>query len=284
VTTVIVTDSTATLPPDVVASLGVEVVSLQVVVDDASYDEGAPEATPDRIAAALKAKRAVSTSRPAPAVFAEVYQRLADAGADDIVSIHLSSRVSGTFESAHLAARSAPVPVTCVDTREVGLATGYAVETAAAVLAGGGTRLEAAEGARARAAAASSLFYVDTLDYLRRGGRVSAAGALLGGALAVKPLLGIVDGAITPLEKVRTSAKAIARLEELAVERARDRDIDLAVAHMASPERAADLRERLAGRLADELGGREVRCAELGAVLGAHVGPGMLAVCVAPTV
>lgn len=283
-TTAIVTDSTATLPPDVVASLGVEVVSLQVVVDDASYDECAPEATPDRIAAALKGKRAVSTSRPAPAVFAEVYQRLADAGADDIVSIHLSSRVSGTFESAHLASRSAPLPVTCVDTREVGLATGYAVETAAAVLAAGGSRLEAAEAARVRAAAASSLFYVDTLDYLRRGGRVSAAGALLGGALAVKPLLGIVDGAITPLEKVRTAAKAIARLEELAVERARGRDVDLAVAHMASPERAADLRERLAGRLADELGDREIRCAELGAVLGAHVGPGMLAVCVAPRV
>lgn len=283
-TAVIVTDSTATLPPDVVAGLGVEVVPLQVVVGDTSYDEGAPEATPDRIAAALEEKRAVSTSRPAPAVFSEVYQRLADDGAEEILSIHLSSRVSGTFESAHLAARSAPVPVTCVDTREVGVATGYAVETAAVVLADGGTRLEAAEAARARAAAASSLFYVDSLEYLRRGGRVSAAGALLGGALAVKPLLGIVDGVITPLEKVRTAAKALARLEELAVERADGRAIDLAVAHMASPERADELRERLASRLASELDGREIRCAELGAVLGAHVGPGMLAVCVAPRV
>jgi DegV family protein with EDD domain len=257
---------------------------VQVVVDDVSYDEGAADVTSERVAAALKEKRAVSTSRPAPAVFSDVYRRLAVTGADEILSVHLSSRVSGTFESAHLAARTAPVPVTCVDTREVGPATGYAVETAAAVLAAGGDRLAAAEAARARAAVSSSLFYVDTLEYLRRGGRVSAAGALLGGALAVKPLLSIVDGVIKPLEKVRTSTKAIARLEQLAVERAADRPVDLAVAHMASAERAEELTQRLGERLADQLEGREIRCAELGAVLGAHVGPGMLAVCVSPRI
>lgn len=282
VTTALVTDSTASLPPDAVKELGVEVVALQVVVDDSSYDEGTAEATPDRIAAALREKRAVSTSRPAPLVFSELYQRLADEGATEILSVHLSSRVSGTFESAHLAARTAPVPVTCVDTRQVGVATGYAVESAAAVLAAGGCRLDAAEAARSRAVAASSLFYVDTLEYLRRGGRVSGIGALFGGALAVKPLLTIVDGVIKPLEKVRTSAKAIARLEELAVERAGDHQVDLAVAHLASVERAEELAGRIGERLADQLGGREVRCTELGAVLGAHVGPGMLAICVAP--
>ena len=281
-TTAIVTDSTASLPPEVAEALGVEVVPVQVVVDDVSYDEGAADVTSERVAVALKEKRAVSTSRPAPAVFGDLYRRLAATGADEILSVHLSSRVSGTFESAHLAARSAPVPVTCVDTREVGPATGYAVETAAAVLAAGGDRLAAAEAARARAAASSSLFYVDTLEYLRRGGRVSAAGALLGGALAVKPLLSIVDGVIKPLEKVRTSTKAIARLEQLALERAGDRPVDLAVAHMASEERAEELTQRLGERLADQLEGRAIRCAELGAVLGAHVGPGMLAVCVSP--
>jgi DegV family protein with EDD domain len=282
VTVALVTDSTASLPPDVVAALGVEVVPLQVVVDDASYDEGEPEATPDRIAAALREKRSVSTSRPAPVVFSDLYERLAGDGATEILSVHLSSRVSGTFESAHLAARTAPVPVTCVDTREVSVATGFAVETAAAVLARGGSRLEAAEAARSRAAAATSLFYVDTLEYLRRGGRVSGLGALFGGALAVKPLLTIVDGVITPLEKVRTSGKAIARLEELAMERAGDRQVDVAVAHLASAERAEELTARIGDRLSGQLGGRPVRCVQLGAVLGAHVGPGMLAICVAP--
>lgn len=278
----VVTDSTASLPDAVVTESDVTVVPLQVVIDDVSYDEGEPEATPEAVATALREKRAVSTSRPAPAVFAECYQRLADAGATEILSVHLSREVSGTFESAQVAARRAPVPVTCVDTRQVGVATGYAVLTAADVLAGGSAVDEAAKAALARAEAASSLFYVDTLEYLRRGGRIGSAAAMLGGALAVKPLLSIEDGVIATLEKVRTSSRAIARLEDLAADAAGDGPVEVTVAHLASAERAEAMAERVAERLAPALGGREVRCAELGAVLGAHVGPGMLAICVAP--
>jgi fatty acid-binding protein DegV len=105
---------------------------------------------------------------------------------------------------------------------------------------------------------------------------------MLGGALAVKPLLGIKDGVITTLEKVRTSGRAISRLEELAVLAADDQQVDVTVAHLASEERANVLTTHLADRLEKQLDGREVRCGELGAVLGAHVGPGMLAICVAP--
>ncbi len=127
-----------------------------------------------------------------------------------------------------------------------------------------------------------SLFYVDTLEYLRRGGRIGAAAALFGGALSVKPLLQIADGKVASLEKVRTAARALGRLEELAVQAAGEEQVDVCVAHLASPDRAAQLAENLTTRLADQLDGREVWCAELGAVLGAHVGPGMLAVCVSP--
>ena len=133
----------------------------------------------------------MSTSRPTPAALLEVYERVAREGATAIVSVHLSSDMSGTFESAQLAARDAPVPVVAVDSRQVGVATGYAALSAAAVAAAGGTAEEAAEAARARAEASCSLFYVDTLEYLRRGGRIGAAAALFGGALAVKPLLQI---------------------------------------------------------------------------------------------
>ena len=98
----------------------------------------------------------------------------------------------------------------------------------------------------------------------------------------MKPLLQIEDGKVASLEKVRTSGKALARLEELAVQAADGRQVDVCVAHLANPERAGQLADRLADRLADNLGGREVWCGELGAVLGAHVGPGMIAVCVAP--
>jgi len=283
-TVALVTDSTASLPPEVAAECGVSVVPVQVVIDDVSYDEGADEASPACVAAALRAKRSVSTSRPAPAVFADLYRRLAEEGVREILSVHLSSEVSGTFESAQVAARHAPVPVTCVDTRQVGFGTGYAVESAAAVLAAGGSRAEAADAARERAAAVTSVFYVDTLEYLRRGGRIGGAAAVFGGALAVKPLLGIQNGVITTLEKVRTAARAISRLEELGVVAADDQEVDVTVAHLASEERAGVLAAHLADRLEKQLDGREVRCGELGAVLGAHVGPGMLAICVAPRV
>ena len=282
----LVTDSTAHLQVGAESACDVSVVPLQVVIDDEVYDEGSPEATPEKVAEALRQKRAVSTSRPAPAVFAELYQRLADEGATEIVSVHLSAEVSGTFESALVAARTAPVPVICVDTRQVGVASGYAVESAAAVLAQGGSAAEAAEAARARADVSTSLFYVNTLEYLRRGGRVGAAAAVFGGVLSVKPLLGIVDGVIEPRAKVRTAAKAIAQLEALAVESAGDRQVEVCVAHLAAEERAVAMAERLAERLGEQVvpgrDGTPVRCVELGGVLGAHVGPGMLAICVAP--
>ncbi len=280
----VVTDSTASLPAEVAEKHGITVVPLQVVVGAEAFDEGAPSATPERVAEALRAFRPVSTSRPAPAVFAETYASLAASGVTEVVSVHLSGDMSGTYESALLAARDASIPVTCVDTRLVGVGTGYAALSAAEAAAGGGSADEVAEAARRRAAACSSYFYVDTLEYLRRGGRMGAAAALLGGALAVKPLLEIRDGHVEALERVRTSARALARLADLAVTAAGDDPADVCVAHLANADRATTLADQLAERLATNLEGRDVWCAEVGAVLGAHVGPGMIAVCVAPRV
>ncbi len=280
--TVVVTDSTASLPLEVALERRIVVVPLQVVIGATVYDEGAEGATPELVAQALKDFRPVSTSRPAPAALLEVYEKAASDGADHVLSIHLSGDMSGTHESALLASRDASVPVTVVDSRQVGVATGYAALSASDVLDAGGSVAEAAEAARVRADLATALFYVDTLEYLRRGGRIGAAAALLGGALAVKPLLRIEDGRVANLERVRTSARALSRLEDLIVEAAGDRDVDLCVSHLANPDRAADLAARLGDRLAANLDGREVWCGELGAVLGAHVGPGMVAACVAP--
>jgi DegV family protein with EDD domain len=279
----LVTDSTAMLPASCVAEREISVVPLQVVIGAKSYDEGVdPEASPATIAEALRSFTPVSTSRPTPAMFLETYERLADDGAESVLSVHLSGDLSGTYESAQLAARESPVPVLTVDSRQLGMATGYAVLAAADVLAAGGPVEEAAGAALARAEATTSLFYVDTLEYLRRGGRIGAAAAVLGSALAVKPLLTLSDGRITPLEKVRTSSRALSRLEELAVAAAQDRPVDVAVAHLSAPDRAEALAERLRTRLADRLDGREVLVGEVGAVIGAHVGPGMVAAVVAP--
>ena len=283
--TVIVTDSTATLPAEVAAARGIVVVPLQVVIGATVLEEGTTDgATPELVAAALKEWTPVSTSRPNPSAFLEVYERAARDGASAVISVHLSGDISGTLESAQLAARDASIRVITIDSRQVGVATGFAALSAADVLDAGGTADEAADAARARAAASSSLFYVDTLEYLRRGGRIGAAAALFGGALAVKPLLQIEDGKVATLEKVRTAARALSRLEELAVQAAGEEQVDVCVAHLASPERAGQLAGRLSERLAANLAGRDVWCGELGAVLGAHVGPGMLAVCVAPRV
>ncbi|MGA8845895.1 MAG: DegV family protein [Nocardioides sp.] len=279
---VVVTDSTACLPEDLAAQRGIVVLPLQVVIGADSYDEGSPEASPERVAEALRDYRPVSTSRPSPAVFGDLYERLALGGAKQILSVHLSGDMSGTFESAQLAGRDAEVRVVCVDSRQVGVATGYAALAAADAVGQGASVEEAAHAALVRAEASSSFFYVDTLEYLRRGGRVGTAAALFGGALAVKPILTISDGVVSPLEKVRTSAKALARLAELAVEAAGAGPLDVSVAHLANPERAERLAEILSARLADQLEGREVWCSQVGAVLGAHVGPGTIAVCVSP--
>lgn len=274
---VIVTDSTASLPPEVCEQHGIVVVPLQVVIGATSYDEGV--ATPDMVADALREFTPVSTSRPNPAVFLDAYEKAAAEGAPEVLSIHVSSAMSGTFDSAQVAARDASIPVTTLDTRHVGIGVGYAVLAAAEVIGAGGSVAEARDAAEARLERTRSLFYVDTLEYLRRGGRVNAVAALIGGALAVKPLLRVEDGRINPVEKVRTAGKALARLAELAAEDLEGRRVSVAVAHLAAEDRAAALAERVAERL--EVVG-EVQVVELGAVLGAHAGPGMVAVCVAP--
>ncbi len=274
----VVTDSTAYLPADLVAQCGVDVVPLQVVIGGTAYDE-VSQASSGTVADALRRWQPVTTSRPGPAAFAAAYQRAADSGCDAVVSVHLSSQMSGTVESARLAAKEAVLPVEVVDSGTLGMALGFAVLSASAAAVRGLPVDEVAEAARRRAAASRAVFYVDTLEHLRRGGRIGAAAAFVGSALAVKPLLQMVDGHIEPLEKVRTAARAIARLEEVAVAAAFGRRVDAAVHHLASQDRADALADRLRERLR---GLDRLVVSEVGAVVGAHVGPGMLAVVVAP--
>jgi DegV family protein with EDD domain len=164
------------------------------------------------------------------------------------------------------------------------MAMGYAVLSAAQLAEQGGSLEDVAAQARSRAEASTVVFYDDTLEHLRRGGRIGSASAFLGSALAIKPILGLVDGHIRPLEKVRTSSRALGRLEELAVsavERAGSA-VDIAVHHLDSQSRADDLAARLTARLEGIPDDADVRVVELGAVVGAHVGPGTIAVAVSP--
>jgi DegV family protein with EDD domain len=249
-----------------------------VVLGDRALEEGT-EISTRALAQALQKRRSVTTSRPAPAVFEETYRRVAESGATGIVSLHLSAELSGTYDAAVVAARQAPVPVRVVDTGMIAMALGFCALSAAQAAESGGTVDEAVAAAEKRAAGTSAYFYVDTLDYLRRGGRIGAAQALLGSALAVKPLLQLADGRIEPLEKVRTASKAIARLEEIAADRAGSAPVDVAVHHLAAPDRASALADRLRTRVS---GLADLHVSEVGAVIGAHTGPGLLGVVVSP--
>ena len=272
----LVTDSTAYLPERLVAQHGIRVVPVQVVVGGIAYSEGI-EITSTEVAAALRSFNPVSTSRPAPEEFAAAYQAAADVGASAIVSAHLSADMSGTYDSAVLAARTAPIEVQVVDSRSIGMGLGYAVLAGAAAAESGATCDGVADAVRDSAAHSVAFFYVDTLEYLRRGGRIGAAQAFFGSALAVKPLLQLVDGRVAPHSKVRTATRALSQLEELVVAQPGATDADITVHHLDASARATDL----AGRLQARLPGARILVIEVGAVVGAHVGPGMVAVVVA---
>jgi DegV family protein with EDD domain len=274
----IVTDSTAYLGQEALTRHGISVVPLTVVIGDEAFEEGTEISAP-AVARALQRRHPVTTSRPSPAEFTTTYKSVAAAGADAIVSLHLSADFSGTYDAARVAAKDAPVPVRVVDTGMVAMALGFTVLAAAGAAESGATPDEVVAAAEKRAADTSAYFYVDTLDYLRRGGRIGATQALLGSALAVKPLLRLADGRIELLEKVRTASKAISRLEEIVVERAGSRRVALAVHHLAAGERAATLADRLRERVP---GLDDLVVSEVGAVIGAHAGPGLLGVVVSP--
>jgi DegV family protein with EDD domain len=276
---VLVTDSTAYLAPGVADELGIVVVPLTVVMDGTPFAEGV-DIDGGEVARALEGDRTVTTSRPSPAAFVEVYERLRADGATAIVSVHLSGDISGTVDAARLAAAEvAPsgLAVDVVDSRSLGMGMGFGVITAAKLAAAGSTPREAAQAALRRSLNASIFMYVDTLEYLRRGGRIGAAQAWLGSALTIKPLLNLVDGRLEPLDRVRTTERAIARLVEVAAAEAGDDLVDIAVHHLAAADRAEDVAQRLRAQLPAL---HELSVSEVGAVIGAHVGPGSVGVVV----
>jgi DegV family protein with EDD domain len=271
----VVTDSTAYLPPELGASDRLTVVPLTVVVNGRQGRETV-DISAEAVAQALNARRTgVSTSRPAPEEFAVVYRRLLAAGAESVLSVHLSAKFSGTYDAATLAATEFDGRVEVMDSHSTAMGLGFPA-LAAADAASKHQKLDfvraAAESAISRT---TTLFYVDTLEFLRRGGRIGAASALLGTALSVKPILQTTEQGVVVREKVRTSSRALARLTDLAVEAAADSTVDIAVHHLVAPERADALATALKDRLGARL--RHAYLTEVGPVVGAHVGPGMAA-------
>lgn len=237
--------------------------------------EGVDVTAADMASAFSERRVDVSTSRPAPAEFAQIYGELLDAGASSVVSVHLSAALSGTCESAELAAGEFDDRVRVVDSANAGMGLGFSVLAAARAASRDRSLAYVAMRAERAARTTNTFFYVDTLEFLRRGGRISAASALLGTALAVKPILHVDDGQVVLRDKVRTSTRALSRLEDLIVEAGRENDVDVALHHLQSPQKAEDLAARLRERFGRRL--RETYITEVGAVIAAHCGPGLLA-------
>ncbi|AGL15044.1 DegV family protein [Actinoplanes sp. N902-109] len=274
----VVTDSTAYFPAELTGTYDLTVVPLTVVVNGDEGREG-EEISPAEVARALGARRvSVSTSRPAPEQFVTTYRKLLADGADGIVSIHLSAKLSGTYDAATLAAAEVGAQVQVVDSGTTAMGLGFAA-LAAATAAGRGADLASVRAeAATHASRVSTLFYVDTLEFLRRGGRIGAASALVGTALSVKPILHVVDGSIVVRDRVRTAGRALQRLVDLSVEASGAGEVDIAVHHLGTPDRAGALADAVTMRLGDRL--RDCYITEIGAVVAAHVGPGVAGVVV----
>ncbi len=282
----VVTDSTASLPPDLVARWGLTVVPLTVRFGETHGREGV-DVSSSVLLERLRSGEDVTTSQPAPDAFARAFASAAEAGARAIVSVHLSGDLSGTVGSARLGAEGCSVPVHVVDSRSVAMGLGLATLAAAEAVAAGAGAEDAAGVARRVGSGCSARFLVDALDHLRRGGRLGAGAAAIGTLLGMRPLLALHDGRLEVAEKIRTRAGARARLGTLTVEDVERRGrARVAVHHLGDPVKAEELADRIAEALGDRLSpwpgesAARVVVSEASAVIGAHVGPGLLAVVV----
>lgn len=281
-TVAVITDSTAYLPAESASRFGIGVVPLHVSVAGAD-PLAEPEVAPAELARAMAKHQRVTTSGATPDELATAYAAVLDGGADAVVAVHLSRNLSGTWDAARVAAdRVGTDRVRVVDSASAAMGVGFPALAAAEQAARGAAADEVERAASLAAARTATLFTVPTLEHLRRGGRIGTAAAVFGTALSIKPVLHVEAGRIAPLEKVRTMSRAVTRLVERAEQAARSADapVQVAVHHLAAPERAAGLAERLRAALPVVA---DCVVTEVGAVIGAHIGPGALGVVVCGT-
>ncbi|MFP3896916.1 MAG: DegV family protein [Anaerolineales bacterium] len=275
----IVSDSTAGLSDEYVERHNISVIPLYINMNGETCREGIDIGPEEFYRRLPHCNPLPKTSQPSVGDFQEVYSRLETEGAEGILSIHLSSKISGTINSATLAAKEVNVPVEIVDTRCAAAAHLLAVEVGAEAVESGADLAEAAEAARDVLEAQKTLFVVDTLEYLYKGGRIGGAAALMGSLLQFKPLLYFREGEIDALERVRTSSRAYKRMAEVMVEwMGTEEPLEMIVMEAGCPERLSDL----AAPLKNSLPIARMRETSVPAVLGAHAGDGTLGVCCCP--
>ena len=275
--TAVVTDSTADLMPDVAAAAGIRVVPLYVQFGEDSFQVGV-DLTTEQFWTKLLAPGAPmpSTAAPSPGTFIDVFNSCFADGADAIVCPVIGSTISATFQSATLAAESMPErEIHVIDTRSTSMATGIPAELAARMAAQGMPAAEIAAAVRARLPDIALFVAVDTLEYLRKNGRLSTARSAIGTMLSIKPIITVRDGLILMAEQQRTRAKA----REKVIERITANPIErLAILHtpVSSPEEVVTFRDTLVSRIPGGIDPAQVSVGLLGASTGPHLGPHLM--------
>jgi len=271
----IVTDSTSSLTRAMAEAHGLHVAPIYVTFGTQTYRDGVDLDAEAFYRQLESSKQPPTTSQPTPRDLVQAYTAAAE-GAEAIVSVHISHQMSATLDSAQAASRELPgVPIHVLDSRSVSMGLGLIAIAAARAAAAGKGANEVVRLVERLIPKTNVIFTVDTLEYLRKGGRIGGATAFLGSALSIKPVLYVKDGRIEPLERTRTKKRAIERVLELMAERVGTSDnVHAAILHCSVPDEAQALAEQVKARF---------RCAELlvaeaGPVIGTHAGPGTLGV------
>jgi DegV family protein with EDD domain len=269
----VVTDSTADLPSEVVQELGITVIPLPVLFGDEVYRDGVDLSSEEFFERLTTSPVLPTTSQPSVGVFLETYRKLA-AETDEIVSIHITARSSGTCESALQASRSlgGSARIEVVDSQTASMGIGFQAIAAARAARAGASLDEVAAAARSVCRRVHTLALLETLEYLRRGGRIGRAQAFLGSVLNLKPLISIRDGVVHPVARVRTRARALDQMLRYCMAYG---DLeDVAILHGTTPEDA----ESLAQRIREQQPDVPIYVGRLGPALGVHGGPGIIGI------
>lgn len=274
----VVTDSTADLPIELADDIGLRVVPMSVSFRDQTYISRVTISDDEFYTRLAEAQQLPTTAQPNPAWFEEAYADCVDEGLDACVSLHVSRELSGTVTSARRAAEDAGLEVRVVDSRQVGGGLALMALAAHRVAAAGGSVDEVVAAAERARDGLVNYVVVDTLDNLRKGGRLSGAQAFMGSVLQVKPILTVREGRIEPVEKARTIRRGLDRIVDLVTTQLDGVPADVIVTHALAPDRADELWQRLRDRLDVARGLTTV----FGPVLGTHTGQGAVAVAATP--
>jgi DegV family protein with EDD domain len=279
----LVTDSTADIPKEVCLSLGIEVVPLKVHFGNDTYRDGVSLQAEQFYELLAQSPVMPTTSQPSPVDFLETYKRLNDEPDVQIISIHLSSTFSGTYQSAVLAKSllNEKADITTIDSRTTSYGMGGIVVAAAEAALQGKTKEQCLALIQKLMEQSKLYFLVDTLEYLQKGGRIGKVAALLGSLLKIKPILSVEEGEAVSVDKVRGQKAAVLRIIELLkLKEMAASKVQVMIAHSNAPVAAAQLGAMITGNF--QLA--TLSYTILGPVIGTHVGPGTVAVFMFPVV